>query len=66
MKMTEGKALAFVFMGITIAFLGGAAVLASIDAANEAYALLALVVGVIALQAVEAIIHRYSARRRKR
>lgn len=65
MKLTEGKALALVFLGIAIAFVGAYAVLTSLGAGNGAIVLMALVLMIAGTQVLEAIVHHYSAERRK-
>lgn len=66
MKMTEGRALALIFLGVAVLGISGCVLLAVLDANGAAYSLLIVVVGGGAAQFSTAVIEHYAAERRKR
>jgi NADPH:quinone reductase-like Zn-dependent oxidoreductase len=65
MKMSERWALALVFVGAAIATIAGYTALASINADGAAYGLMIVIITGGSGQVATAVIHHYSAERRK-
>lgn len=66
MRISEGKALALVFVGYGVSFLGSCAALNAIGAADNVIAFMALVFLVVGTQVLGAVLHHYAPMRRKR